>query len=370
MTRYRSRYVNGVFGQVKYVSNGAVFKTRTRYDFEEVWDEVAPGDNHFFTMNRHSVTGLLINGQRTSGTGSNYYRYENYPAIDPAASYWNHNSFSTPNDNIYAAQLLKMTNPSRSVVDVPIFIAELKDVPHLFKIVGDTAFKTVARADLAFWFGWKPLASDMMKLLDFSDAVNQRRKELEALYQSGLSRTRNLDSFTATSSISAHIANSTDFTVVTVGGPKVTNTRVWGHCKWKPTELPPKTEQEMIALARRAVLGLTIDPVTAWELIPFSWMIDWCSNVGDYLAAKRNIVGAVPYDISIMRQSTTTTYLQRDGGYVGVNITPGTVTKLSKSRAAPSASLSAYLPYLSLRQLSILGSLWVLRADTRRTFRM
>jgi hypothetical protein len=358
-------------GRVVNLPSGTHYKTRTRYDFEEITDWVAVGDNHPLTIHRYSITGLLITGQRTSGVGSNTYRYIAYPALDPAQAGLGHVLLTTPTDNMYATQLLAMTNPSRSVVDLPVFIAELKDIPMLFKIVGKTGLETAAKGNLSFWFGWKPLVGDIMKFLDFSSAVNQRVKELEALYRSGLSRTRNLDSYTGNGWWSGY-ANTTDFTVVSVTGPKVTVQKVWGHCKWKPTSLPPKTKQDMINLARRAALGLTIDPATFWELIPFSWMIDWASNIGSYLQAQRNIVGAVAYDISIMRQTTTVTTLARDpaNSYPNVDITSGTITKTTKTRATPSASLSAYLPFLSVRQLSILGSLWVLRSDTRRKFRM
>jgi hypothetical protein len=243
-----------------------------------------------------------------------------------------------------------MTNPSRSVVDVPVFIGELGDLPRLVKIIGDSAIKTVARGNLAFWFGWKPLISDIMKMMNFSDAAMQRYKELKAFYDSGLSRTRDLDSFSAMSTHGTHVFESNGALYVAATKHSHTTQRIWGHCKWKPTTLPPKTDQDMINLARRAALGLTIDPSTAWELIPFSWMIDWFSSVGSFLKAQRNIVPAEAYDISIMRQTTTRWTFSNWQFPPGAPVRQGGVTSESKIRRPASASISSHLPYLSGRQ--------------------
>lgn len=367
MLRDKSRHSNSLAGyRVDTYSNKLESRSVTLKS-ELLRDDVSPGDNHYFRVVRYEWDGSPVaNGEAPWGLNPYVYRYTDYPLWTSQDYSWQPPSASFPTtagNGAYAAQLLKMTNPSRPEVDLPVFIAELKDIPQLFKIVGDTALKTVSKANLSYWFGWKPLASDLIKMCDFSSVVNKRAKEIRQLYKTGLSCTRDLDSVSSTSSISGNI--------LTLGGPNsvyyrkdiTSRVKVTGHVKWKPTTTAPKTDQELINLARRAAFGLTIDPATAWELIPFSWLVDWFSSVGDFLAAQRNIIPAVPTDLVIMRHTQCDT-----------QITPTSAVppklKLSlpnhkyevKLREPASASLEAFLPYLSLRQMSILGSLWVLKS--------
>lgn len=332
---------------------------------ERMTDHVQPGDNHLFSVRRETQSGLVLSGKKTSGTGAGDVEYFNKPCGGPRfSSAYNHIFIGDKGDNVYATELLAETNPSRATVDIPVFLAELRDLPQLVKIVGDTALKTVSKANLSYWFGWKPLISDIMKLMDFSGAVNSRYKELKALYDGGLRRTRELDRLSNEADAGERVLNSTDYITWTAKMKKQSQVRIWGHVKWKPTTLPPKTDQELINLARRAALGLTIDPSTAWELIPFSWMVDWFSNVGSFLAAHRNTVPCDAYDLSIMRHQVTTSSFSNLVVSPGMNAKEGWIKREDKSRTPMSATLAAYLPYLSGRQWSILGSLAVLN-DSR-----
>lgn len=326
---------------------------------ESVNDQVAPGDGHAFSVRRFTCDPFVLNGKDTNLASK--ASYHNYPIMNAQVARHLPLSLATQSDGAYAALLLKLTNPSRPVVDLPVFIAELRDIPLLFKVIGDTALKTLSRANLSFWFGWKPLANDLMQMMDFSDVVNKRANEIKQLHKTGLSCTRTLDT------LSVHadpvVEALSDWNGVSLSRAKVTQARIWGHVKWKPTTVPPRTDQEYINLARRAAFGLTIDPATAWELIPFSWMVDWFSSVGNFLSAQRNIVGAIPTNLSIMRNTkTTTTYAQTNPGY-WLKCTGSQAVCEDKIRNPAVASLDAHLPVLTARQLSILGSLAVLKAD-------
>lgn len=332
--------------------------------YETLREDVAPGDNHFFSVERYWYdSAVVLNGGHPTQT------YQNVPLLPvPDSSIYPVAFPADKGNSYYATQLMAMTNPSRPTVDVPVFVAELKDLPDLVKIVGDNAIKTVAKANLAYWFGWKPLLSDILKMLDFSTVVNNRYKELKRLYDGGLRCTRDLDN---SSIYNPHTTVSTlngdPSCKVQVYFDQTCTMKVWGHVKWKPTTLPPKTDEEMISLARKAAFGLTIDPATAWELIPFSWLADWFGDIGAFLQAYRNIVPAVSSDLTIMRhkQCTTSFTLTQPVNNGGIaSLYPGNWEE--KSRVPASAGLSAYLPYLTLRQLSILGSLSVTRSGSLR----
>jgi hypothetical protein len=256
-----------------------------------------------------------------------------------------------------------MTNPSRPVVDVPVFVGELGDIPRLIKLSGDSLLSKAASANLAYQFGWKPLISDLSKLCQFGDVMSKRQNELKGLYTSGLSCTRDLNQLSHSQSTPTGIT-SWEAWKLTGSASLMSTQRVWGHVKWKPTTLPPATDAEMIALTRRAVLGLTIDLSTGWELIPFSWLADWGSNVGNWLMANRNIVPASWYDLCIMRHKEWTWQHHTD------SLTPPSFTMEGepsfssevKSRTPISSIfLEADLQVLTLKQMSILGSISVLR---------
>jgi hypothetical protein len=91
-------------------------------------------------------------------------------------------------------------------------------------------------------------------------------------------------------------------------------------------------------------------------------MVDWFSSVGNYLMSQRNIIPATHYDLSIMRHTEIENSFQDQiKPTAGISSNGGLVKYEVKSRKPASASISAHLPYLTLRQLSILGSLYVLK---------
>lgn len=275
----------------------------------------------------------------------------------------------SPTNGEAATKLLRMTNPSRPVVSIPNFMYELREFPKLMRIEGDTLLRKAGSANLNYHFGWAPLIGDLVKLCSFTDHVSKREKELEGLFKSGLRRKRQLFNESGTE----EGYRSLNSWLLRLGANyRATSTeKVWGYVEWYPTgPTRPQTADEMRTLARNAVLGLTLDLSTAWEAIPWSWLIDWCSNVGDYLSATRNIVGASHGPIYIMRhrrgESIWTVPPGGDndlipGGYPVVKR-----VREQKSRTRSNPSITAQLPWLTLRQMSILGSIGVTRRVGRR----
>jgi hypothetical protein len=268
-----------------------------------------------------------------------------------------------PSDDILGAELLAKTNPSRPVVDLPIAIYELKDIPGLLREEGNRLSRGLGVGILTNEFAIKPLVNDLLSLLDFSDEVAKRQRELEKLKEGGLRRKRDLWSGSATAGPVDIIAQSGDKVTLHMNVDYATQRKVWGFVVWK-SDYPNLMKGDMRAAARKAVLGLTIDWSTAWNAIPWSWLVDWCSNVGDILIAYRNNVGASPGHIQLMTQTTTTAVSKKqppdprfqDGGWKQIR---------KQRRLIVSVSLDAWLPALNARQLSILGSIGVTRRVPR-----
>jgi hypothetical protein len=247
------------------------------------------------------------------------------------------------------------------------------DLPKLVWRGGQGLIRSLADANLKIQFGYLPLVGDAKKLLEFVDLCDRRFKELEALQRSGLRRTRELFRGSATTVPGPQflVNSSPSQCLVYAKRSKYTYVRTWGHTKWKPTGQFPATDRTQLVRARRAVLGFNDNPSAAvWEVIPWSWLIDWYFNVGTYLNAQRNIVPCEhdPVELMTERVTATTDTVSQSNDFpgafpVGSRIFTG---RISKSRRNAAVSLSARLPALSLRQLSILGSLAILGKKGRR----
>jgi hypothetical protein len=129
------------------------------------------------------------------------------------------------------------------------------------------------------------------------------------------------------------------------------------------------SDAELIQKAIQVCSGLSTEGVIkgAWDLLPWSWMVDWFSNVGDWLTQSSSTVPATPTHLNLMRTITTvqkhsivqkSAWLKDDGG-VGIEQT--------LLRSPLSGSLAGSLPTLDANRLSVLGALFVQRFK-RRTF--
>lgn len=363
-TRSQNSY-SGTGQKFRYLTGALLSTVNNLSSHDAITDFVASGDGHNLDIRHLSVRGLLLNYQTTGNiSGRIWKNWMLDRCRNPADSMYGHLIVpDQPSDALLAADLLARTNPSRPVVDLPIAIYELKDMPGLLRDEGNKLIRGLAAGHLANEFAIKPLISDLKGLLNFSDEVAKRQKELEQLSSGRLRRKRDLWSGSNTSGPVDFIAQSGDGVTVHIGVNFATQRRIWGYVVWSPDN-PKLMKGDMRALARKAVLGLTVDFSTAWNAIPWSWLVDWCSNVGDILVAKRNIIGASPGPVQLMTQTTTTAIAKQlpDTGFV----TPGGWTEVSKKRrTVVNVPVDVQLPILNFRQLSILGSIGVTRRVPR-----
>jgi hypothetical protein len=346
---------------------------------ESITDDTALGDGHPMTITKHRLDGqgAVVKGRICNGPNGEFRdgpRCSNiYPdsLILTTNQHRQHVPLSIPSTGALAAELLALTNPSRPVVDLPVAVAELGELPMLLKGYGDGFLKALARGNLGYQFGIRPLISDLSSLLDFESEVRKRKKELDSLAAGGLRRKRVLWEGSATFATNQVQTNFGNGGAYFHNVKRTTHGKVWGFVRWKPSAHFPDSSEERARLARRAVLGLTVDFSTAWNLMPWSWMIDWCSSVGNFLMARRNIIPCyhdIPQIMTHLQTQTIWTPGSNGYGtfphnfaptYVQKNFGSYATTKETKDRARASATLDAHMPGLSLRQLSILGSLGI-----------
>jgi len=264
-----------------------------------------------------------------------------------------------------AAAFLARVNPNAGQIGIPENIKDFKDLPKLIQLGGNTILKKGAGAYLNYQFGWKPLISDIKKLMNFTGRVNKKINELHALYENGgLHRRRTLDN-DSVSAQSSYTATGVSVTTINLKLSTVTRRQRWATTRFVPTTLPPKDESDYRRRAVQIVLGMDLSPSTAWQLMPWSWLIDWFSNVGDYLVQFNNTcpVRATPpclmtYTQTIETHTRNDLQVQMIGG--------GSVKQLeTKLRSIAVPTLSASIPFLTDRQLSILGALAITRQRAR-----
>lgn len=278
-----------------------------------------------------------------------------------------------------ATQVAARSNPSRPVVDLPVFLFELKDIPHMIKQAGDAMHwlrkpakglknlptaEGLANANLAYQFGWEPLLSDLWKLFTFQEAYEKKRNHLMRLY-SGIGLRRNVRLETLEDVISGSFSHGVGYgPQMNVGYTRTRKTTIWGSIRWKPTLVPPGLRNPTDSEIYRAALGLDISMSTVWEAIPWSWLIDWFTNAGDFLSAHRNTIPASFSNICIMRMQECEGQFKPSGvPERGTTWGGATMRSVKKSRVVHGSLIypTAYLPFLGNGQLSILGSLAITR---------
>lgn len=277
---------------------------------------------------------------------------------------------AAPTLNAATTKTLARSNPSRPDADIGVAIGELKELPGFIRDLGYTFNKgiaeTVGGTYLSQKFFYEPLMNDVRTMLDFKVRVEKRRKALAQLRKHGLSRRVSVSSDTITGPVQT-VNEMPGYGLGVSGTARTTTTRrVWGNARWFAEESQlPVTDQQKVMEARRVTYGIGApDLATAWNLLPWSWMVDWFGSLGDVLEATRNHVGISSVRVCIMTH-TETTKVYTMYGPLGGN---GTAKSSRKQRAlgTPFILPELSIPALSLNQTSIIGALAAAHFGRRR----
>jgi hypothetical protein len=244
----------------------------------------------------------------------------------------------------------------------------LKDVGRLITTKKSKLLnpREVANQYLGFQFGWKPLFDDVKNLLDLQGHIHRRIGELHRLYDSrGLKRRIQLGRW-GNAQVGTIIAESSSEMFLQTTVSTLTRAKRWGTVRWLPTVLPGHnpSDAEIIDQAKNVVLGLSLEATLkgAWDVIPWTWIINWFTNVQSFALQYSNTIPARPSEACIMTQTDTLRWLTPSfpftPGYTGGG---GFATYTTKERYVGSGSLDVHLPFIGVDRLSILGALFVQR---------
>jgi hypothetical protein len=243
----------------------------------------------------------------------------------------------------------------------------LKDVGRLIRNpTRSFGGRDLANHYLAVKFGWLPFVQDIKAVLTLQSQIHNRTKEIERLYSaSGLRRRISLGSTRATDKMVNFNISSTPGLEGWVDIDRLTQATRWGTIRWKPTSLPPldSSTPSYNALARKVVSGFTIEGLNkgAWDLIPWSFIVNWFSNIGGFMQSNSNTIPALPESACVMTHTTTSNSFTRKDTNGDLKGGDGDITYETKARQIGGATLNASLPFMGAEKLSILGALAVQR---------
>lgn len=341
-------------------------------------DVVDPKDNLPLNITKILRYGGLINGRQKGNLSG--YNFFNYPCTYVIAQPVAHLSVSgRPSGAVLASELLNRTNPFRDEVQSLEYVTELPSYgilaqkefkKRLDNLVGSDLYKRfsglkkLAKADLLYHFGILPLISDIEKLLEFQKRVERRKLELDRLVTRGLKRTVDLwsgSNVAISTGVNFHSSPPIKGTIT-----KTTTETIRGHVRWYASQTLPSGGNELREMAKEAILGYRLDPATLYELLPWSWLIDYFLNLGSLIGGTRNMTQchhSIPTLMTHTRTEASSSNHSEPEGSGGsiISLTPIHLIKEEKTRLPASSTLAARKTILTDGQTSILGSLAVLR---------
>jgi hypothetical protein len=277
--------------------------------------------------------------------------------------------------NSVATNVLARTNPNRPYVSLPVAIGELRDIPRTIKDLGDFRLAQFFKSPLSksgkFYlaeeFGLKPLFSDILKCANFHNAVERKRKEIQSL-STGRGLRRRVPVAFGTENIQGNfgVADSSAGFVCTTYVEVQSTAERWAVVRWHPDSAIPEGDAYRSALARDLAYGLYRGDYLVsllsdiWNLVPWTWLVDWFTNIGDFIDANRNSIPVHHDAVNVMEKWTNMTRhtVTAPSQLAG---TQYTIKGSATWRLLGSPTLAATMPFLSASQLSILGALSVSR---------
>lgn len=210
----------------------------------------------------------------------------------------------------FVTKAVANTNLSAPKVQTAALLAEMRDLPGLFKSVGANMSKYGANEYLKFQYGWRPLVSDLRKLITTLDKVDNQLKGLNRLNKVGVLR-RRYEPPGATETIRDFKTIELTTDLIPAGGGALAISvstemlvRRWAVTEWtavSPSNLLPSIGKSQLDKVRFAAFGANIDGPTMWQIMPWSWLIDWSTNMSEYISSQNNVVGAKCDNVILMK---------------------------------------------------------------------
>lgn len=253
-----------------------------------------PAKHRFTRRKLLTISGRDRRHGTTRATFQNYAIA--YPIQSPMPSHiWQ-------NWGLLKNKSLAQLSPSPPV-DVPLFLWELRELPKLLRDTGQFLMgrrTNPGDAVLAANFGWGPLLSDLRTFLNFIEESEKQEMRIKSL-----EKTKRLEVKLSSDSNSSPPDSGTTFNIGYVLS-KVSRSyeqevRAWAVAKIKSSIPLPPINRDLKSALTRALRHQS--PETIWNAIPWTWLIDYCFNIGTFIAATRGYLSYDLDNICIMQRS-------------------------------------------------------------------
>ena len=213
-----------------------------------------------------------------------------------------------------AWDILASANPNVPTVSIPSFIGELKDIPSLVKDWGGDLLRKIAKGHISWRWAVRPMLGDLRAMYNFTKHVDERARMLWQLRDfKKLKRRVSL----GTSKISdppVLVTIQSQGTLIQAWRSVDYTSKEWGTVVYqlKPGYILPTGDWisrnfKLRALGEQLTYGITSYEglAAAWELTPWSWLVDWFLGTGTMIAANNNTVPLLWADACFMRTLTS-----------------------------------------------------------------
>lgn len=292
----------------------------------------------------------------------------------------------------YGAKGWNKFRPAQPGASLGIFLGEAKEIPRMlsstaryFRDAYVSRFgkspkgklKRQADAWLNTQFGWRPFISDLQAFYKTWKNADEMLKQIERdngqWVRRGGSVTKDRVLTVLESSAATHCSTPS------LGAPyyfvrnkppgnyivtRVTDTKVWFEGKFR-YHIPNCGSVEWRKKALGQLFGLDVNPSLLWELTPWSWLVDWCSNVGTVMS---NISPGLAENLAASYAYVMCTKEERVEIASTLNLANGprtdtwtrSLTRKVREQASPFGFSSTWENFTP-RQWSILGALGITR---------
>lgn len=262
-------------------------------------------------------------------------------------------------DEEYMTRAIAGLNPSRADSQGAAFIAELRELPSLFEGLGKAILhngflRGSAGGHLTVQFGWAPVIRDLKKFFTETDKVRNRLRTLQELRGKGKIR-RQFKEKDGRGTQVKHFTSRSSFTYTVDVGPYSIEERTihfdvhtemrttrWAIVEFindVPSTLFPASDDARWDEAHSLVYGTNVDGPTLWQLMPWSWLIDWTSNASEFIKSQNNVAGHKLGKTILMKEThriTTTTPVMDEyppfNGIWSYSFLPGRLETVTKER--------------------------------------
>lgn len=367
-TRYRQKFFTGSVHYENTYNNTSDDVDVVEFLEESIKDEVhAPPYAAEGPLTAISFKGqpIRVNGKRRI-TGTKTAWFSNAPGPAGYIGAVGPSQWSFPQQGWLNEAIAKIQDTAPAF-DLPLSIGEVKDLPHTVRNLGRTlASKRGLSVDdvndlyLQAQFAARPLVSAALDLLNLQKSIAQRCKSHRRKH-----REKSAGGRLSSSAIylgGYHPSNGQFFLPYsgTIYGSREYEQ---SHEAWYSARLEPvlSLSETLEAVVSNPFGVGRLSAETAWNLIPWSFLVDYFADVSDVLRATDNVL---PYKIkSICLMCKTEEKMVhkaiRPSSFVEWGTTDGEITAITKNRWVhnnPTARL-ALTPFLSWGQLANMASL-------------